>query len=147
MSDKTVMERLTIKEGDTVRFVNVPPGYEAVLGPLPPGAVVYKGGSRPADVILVFVASRQELEEQLPRLKEALADKGKLWVAYHKGTSSVKTDINRDTMRAYAQTLGLEAVAIISIDEDWSALRLKAVGCRVIGDCRLESADFGGNSG
>ena len=89
MSDKTVMERLTIKEGDTVRFVNVPPGYEAVLGPLPPGAVVYKGGAKPADVILVFVASRQDLEEQLPRLKEALADKGKLWVAYHKGTSSV----------------------------------------------------------
>ncbi len=128
MSDKTVVERLTIKEGDTVMFVNVPPGYEAVLGPLPSGAVVHKGGTWPVDIILVFVASRQELEEQLPKLKEALAAKSKLWVAYHKGTASVKTDINRDTMRAYAQTLGLEAVAIISIDEDWSALRLKAVG-------------------
>jgi hypothetical protein len=78
--------------------------------------------------ILAFVASRQELEAQLPRLKEALAAKGKLWVAYHKGTSRMKTDINRDTMRAYAQTLGLEAVAIISVNEDWSALRLKVVG-------------------
>lgn len=29
---------------------------------------------------------------------------------------------------AYAQTIGLQGVAMISIDDDWSALRLKAVG-------------------
>jgi hypothetical protein len=37
----------------------------------------------------------------------------------------MKGDINRDTITAYAETIGLEGVAIVSIDEDWSALRLK----------------------
>jgi hypothetical protein len=50
-----------------------------------------------------------------------------LWVTYHKGTSKVKTDINRDTINAYASTLGMQGVAIISIDDDWSALRLKLI--------------------
>jgi len=48
-------------------------------------------------------------------------------VAYHKGTSQIKTDINRDSINAYASTLGFQGVAMISINEDWSALRLKPV--------------------
>jgi hypothetical protein len=62
---------------------------------------------------------------QLPRLKGLMAPKGMLWVTYHKGTSKVKTDIHRDMINAYAHSIGLEGVAMISIDEDWSALRLK----------------------
>jgi hypothetical protein len=50
-----------------------------------------------------------------------------LWVTYHKGTSKVKTDINRDTINAYAHSIGWEGVAMISIDDDWSAMRLKRI--------------------
>jgi hypothetical protein len=60
-------------------------------------------------------------------LKSVLAPKGALWVTYHKGTSRVKTDINRDTINDYARSIGLEGIAMISIDEDWSALRLKLI--------------------
>jgi hypothetical protein len=75
----------------------------------------------------VFVNSRKDLEGQLPRLKPLLAPKGLLWVTYHKGTSKQKSDINRDSIAAYAGTIGLQAVAMIAVDEDWSALRLKVV--------------------
>ena len=81
----------------------------------------------PVDVIQLFVANRAELEAQLPGLKLLLAPKGMIWVTYHKGTSKVKTDINRDSINAYAHSIGLEGVAMISIDEDWSALRLKLI--------------------
>jgi len=79
----------------------------------------------PIDVIQVFVASRQEMEARLPGLKTLLAAKGALWVTYYKGTSKYKTDINRDSINADARHLGLQGVAIISVDDDWSALRLK----------------------
>ena len=55
----------------------------------------------------------------------ALAPNGMIWVAYHKGTSPVKTDINRDSIWAYARTIGMDAVAQVSINDDWSAVRLK----------------------
>lgn len=77
------------------------------------------------DLIQVFVDSRKDLEEQLSRVKPFLVPKGLLWVTYHKGTSKQKSDINRDSIAAYASTIGLQAVAMISVDEDWSALRLK----------------------
>ena len=39
----------------------------------------------------------------------------------------MKTDINRDTIWAYARGVGFDAVFLISIDDDWSAMRLKVV--------------------
>ncbi len=129
MPDKTVAQKLGIKPDRKVVFVNAPQGYDALLGALPDGVTVLPKAlaSRPADLIQVFVASRKELETQLPKLKKALAPGGALWVTYHKGTSQVKTDINRDSINAYANTIGMQGVAMISVDEDWAALRLKAV--------------------
>ncbi len=80
-----------------------------------------------ADLIQLFVTSRSELEKNLGKLKILLAPSGALWVTYPKGTSKAKSDINRDSIREYAQSIGLEAVAMISVDDTWSALRLKIV--------------------
>jgi hypothetical protein len=127
ISDTPIAKKLQIKPGRIVLLVNAPKGYATRLGKLPNDVKVLKSPSKPADVIQVFVASRRELEAQLPKLKAKLNAGGALWVTYYKGTAKVKTDINRDSVNAYAHTLGLEGVAIISIDDDWAALRLKAV--------------------
>ena len=49
------------------------------------------------------------------------------WIAYPKGTSTIKTDINRDTIRETAQEYGLKTVTAVSIDNTWSALRFRPV--------------------
>ena len=128
MPEKTVAQKLSIKPGNKLLVINPPMGYSMVMGELPAGACLQGEAGGPADAIQVFVDKRLELESQVPRLMKLLAPKGMLWVTYHKGTSKVKTDINRDTIAAYARTLGLQAVAMISIDDDWAALRLKQVG-------------------
>lgn len=125
MPDKSVAQKLLIKAGQTLLFVNAPRGYRTAIGVLPKGVAIVTTPTAPLDFIQVFVANRAELETHLPTLKTRLKPGGILWVTYHKGTSKVKTDINRDTINAYAHTLGLEGVAMISIDDDWSALRLK----------------------
>jgi hypothetical protein len=125
MPNKSIAQKLMIKAGQSVYFVNPPRGYPAAIGNLPKGTTLVKTPAAPIDFIQVFVANRTELEIHLPTLKTLLGPNSMLWVTYHKGTSPVKTDINRDTINAYAHTLGLEGVAMISIDDDWSALRLK----------------------
>ncbi len=125
MPDKTVAQKLLIKDTHKVLFVNPPKGYKTLLGELPKGATALGGKTQAADAILLFANNRNELETHLSALQSALAPKGMIWVAYHKGTSKVKTDINRDSIAAYAGNLGLTAVAMISMNEDWSALRLK----------------------
>ena len=98
--------------------------FPSVDPPIITVSTSYTGAS--ADVIQLFVDSRAELEDTLALAKAALSGpKGSLWVTYYKGTSKIKTDIHRDSINAYAHTLGLEGVAMVSIDDDWSALRLK----------------------
>ncbi len=50
-----------------------------------------------------------------------------IWPTYPKGTSKMKSDVNRDSIREYATGVGLETVALIAIDDDWSAMRCKVV--------------------
>ncbi len=126
MSDKSVARKLLIKTRHTVLLVNAPKDYKTTLGALPKGVKIETRLAPAADVIQVFVANRKELEAQLSNLKPLLSSKSILWVSYLKGTSKTKTDINRDSIHAYAKTLGLQGVSLISVDADWSAMRFKA---------------------
>ncbi len=127
MSEKSIAQKLSIKPGSKFLLVNAPSGYTTQMGELPEGVMLLRDSSSLVEGIQVFVANRVELEAHLPPLAKLLAPKGMLWVSYHKGTSKVKTDINRDTINAYANSLGLQGVAIISIDDDWASLRLKRI--------------------
>ena len=76
-SGTPLINKLGIKPGYRLAFVQAPDGYGEVLGPLPPGAT--QGEEQGTlDFIQVFVTSRAELEAQFPRLKEALATNGML---------------------------------------------------------------------
>jgi len=124
MSDKPIAQKMLIKSGHKVYLANEPAGYEAQLREGGTSfARVQDAGE--ADFLQLFVASRQELETQLPALKIKLRPDALLWVTYRKGSSKIKSDVNRDTLHAYARTLGLEGVTLVSIDDDWSAMRFK----------------------
>jgi hypothetical protein len=125
MPGKTIGEKLMLKPGQTFLLLKPPTGYERSLGALPKGVKLTTTTSGRVDAIQAFVSSMKELHDSLPGLAKVVNPAGMIWVTYPKGTSKIKTDINRDSIRTYAETLGLEAVAIFSVDSDWSALRLK----------------------
>lgn len=125
MSKKSVAQKLLINEEYSVLFINPPADLPELLGGLTSGVNALPTAEAPVDLILAFIANRAELDAALPALKLRMKPKGLLWVAYHKGTSKVKTDIHRDSINAYAATIGLIGVAMIAVNDDWAALRLK----------------------
>ncbi len=127
MAEKTIVQKLQIKPNRTVLFVNAPREYEAQIAPLPEGVFVMKKPAGHVDIIQLFVGSRADLERWVPELKKHVGPAGMLWVTYHKGSSEATGGVNRDVIREYAHTVGMQAVAQIAIDGDWSALRLKIV--------------------
>ncbi len=132
MPEKNAAQKLLIKPGQRLRFINPPVNHAILLGELPEQVSILDDTAGadaliPADVIVLFANGRTDLETLLPGLRTALNPDGKLWVAYHKGTSRIKTDINRDSINVYARTIGMQGVAMISLDDDWSALRLKMI--------------------
>jgi hypothetical protein len=125
MPEKTNAQKLLFKEGYKVWFIHPPKDNAELLGEFPPGVEVVSHPDTPVDLILAYIVDRKELEKHLAELKGMLKPKGLLWIAYYKGTAKTKTDINRDSIHAYGKTLGLEGVAIISLNEEWSAMRFK----------------------
>lgn len=124
-SAKTVAQKLWIKAGKKVAFHNPPNNHEQLLGELPGG--VDTSSHYPADILLAYIENRQQLEKHLTALRNRIIDDGALWIAYYKGASSVKTDINRDSIAKYALSNRLKPVAVISINKNWSGLRLKKI--------------------
>ncbi|MBC7454498.1 MAG: DUF3052 family protein [Massilia sp.] len=121
-SEKTIADKLFLQNARSMAVLNGA-AHPALVAQLP--AQLMDEGSAPVDVVLMFALNQKELDLYLPQAQQRLGDKGSLWIAYLKQTASKATDLNRDSVDAGAKELGITAVAIISIDGDWSALRLK----------------------
>lgn len=127
MSDKSVAQKLLIKDGYHVLLLNAPSVYAGTLQKDASHAFISTKPSGEADLIQLFVSSAAELKAQLPQAKSHLKEKGLMWLTYPKGSAKGGNDINRDSIREYALTIGLDTVAMIAVDEVWSAMRMKQV--------------------
>jgi hypothetical protein len=122
MSEKTIADKLFLKNARSMAVLNGA-AHPTLVDQLPRQLIDETQG--PADLVLMFALNQRELDQYLPSALEQLGEKGSLWIAYLKSTASKATDINRDTINATANERGATVVAIISVDGDWSALRLK----------------------
>jgi uncharacterized protein YgbK (DUF1537 family) len=124
MSEKTIADKMFLRTAKSMLILNgsVHPGMVAQMP-----SNLAKSEQEKVDVVLLFAMNRKELEQYFPIAKERMGDKGSLWVAYLKQTASKATDIHRDSISAYAKENGITGVAMISIDGDWSALRMKRI--------------------
>lgn len=85
------------------------------------------GKSRKNANTLVFINNNHEFIRFLQEDLSSVEPDSVLWFAYPKGTSRIKTDINRDTLRATGEEFGITTVAAISIDDTWSGLRFRPI--------------------
>lgn len=76
---------------------------------------------------LVFLNNAKEFRQFLDKQMKFVEPDSVLWFAYPKGTSKIKTDINRDTLRVQGEEYGITTVTAVSIDETWSALRFRPI--------------------
>jgi len=124
-SSKPLAKKLALKPGQRFLLLGAPSGYKDALGPLPEGVTVTTKAGDKADAVQAFATTKKQLKDALSRAKAALNPGGMIWLTYPKGTSKMRSDINRDSIREYTLGVGLETVALIAVDDDWSAIRCK----------------------
>jgi hypothetical protein len=121
--------KLLLKPGVSALVLNAPQGYLSQLEPLPEGASVVTAGQGQFAFVQLFIKDSGELASLGQQAFSAARPDGLLWLCYPKGTSKLKTDVNRDILnRRLAEEHGLEGVAMVSIDDTWSAMRFKPKG-------------------
>ncbi|MFP5393452.1 MAG: DUF3052 family protein [Gammaproteobacteria bacterium] len=99
--------------------------HPAVTAQMPQELIVADGEK--ADVVLMFAMNQDELEKYFPQALERMGEKGSLWIGFLKQTAAKATNITRDSIAAYVKERGATPVAIMSVDSDWSALRLRRI--------------------
>jgi hypothetical protein len=127
MAEKTLVQKLLIKPGMRGAVINAPAGFREQLGDLPEGAQLDTSLDGRYQFLLLFVESRATLTSWASKLLEAGQPGVLLWVAFPKKSGSIKADINRDAGWEPLQQAGWDAIASISIDDTWSALRFRPV--------------------
>jgi hypothetical protein len=116
--DKTLAEKLEFAPGDTV-FVETTPGWYTQFAD---DAGVELEPTLPATHAHIFCRSRSELaaflhENDLPHIEKSL------WVSWPKKTGSIGSDLDDQKIREAVLPTGWVDTKVISIDDDWSALK------------------------
>lgn len=73
---------------------------------------------------LIFVDSMKELIQSLPTFLEPNDDRLR-WIVYPKKSSSITSDLNRDIIWQQLVEVSYKPVAMISLNETWSAMRIR----------------------
>jgi hypothetical protein len=118
-------EKLGIRAGSRVRFVDAPADFGETLGTLPEDVVFSatdtSGG---LDLVLWFTRSAEALEHGFDAHAALLVPAGMLWIAWLKKASKVRTDLTEDVIRGIALAHGMVDVKVCAIDAVWSGLKL-----------------------
>jgi len=107
-------------------MLDPPEGFLSHAGELPADATISLEPTNTA-LLLAFLRGQQELNEKFLSLASLVSEGGIFWIAYPKLSSKLSKDLNRDLINLLAAQQGWTGVAMIALDEDWSALRLKRI--------------------
>lgn len=122
-SGRPLAQKLGIRKGDLLAFLNAPDSYDRLLGELPDEVIVARGAERNLNFIQLFATERASLERELPKLNARLKQDGMIWVSWPKGTSKLVTDLSDDVVREVGLKNGLVDVKVCALDDSWSALK------------------------
>lgn len=121
-------KKLLIKPGTSWLLYNAPHDHLAQLEPLPDDVTAYFEPQDGLDGIQMFVRNSDELNEALsvtgPLIKPATV----AWVCYPKKSSGIKSDLTMTGNWDMLTKHGLEVVAAASVNDTWTAVRMRPIG-------------------
>ena len=125
-----LFKKLNLKDQKEIVILSSPKSFNSEINNISEFTKVRKTikGITGIEFILVFVTKKNEISKILANTNKLFTDDVVLWFAYPKGSSkNYKCDFNRDNGWDALGELNFEGVRIVSVDEDWSALRFRKV--------------------
>ncbi|MDR3695896.1 YdeI/OmpD-associated family protein [Mucilaginibacter sp.] len=134
-----VSKKLHIKPNTNWLFYNAPANYLSVLEPLPEGVMPVFEPDGSFDGIQLFVKNSGELKNGLMVISPLLKADTIFWVTYPKKSSGIPSDLEMMGTWDEPAKYGLRTVSAASIDETWTAIRLKQEGLAKLSEFRNEA--------
>jgi hypothetical protein len=127
---KDLLVKLNYKGQNRIALINADEDFKTAISNELKGVIIDNeiDPRFPYGFIMLFVRNSSEVEQYSPMVLHNLLADGILWFCYPKKSSKkYKSNIDRDHGWQSLNNSGLHGVRMISIDEDWSALRFRNV--------------------
>jgi hypothetical protein len=122
--DLALIKKLKLNVDETALILNAPGEYLlSVKESLGTNLHTEVQGQYP--FVQAFMYSKEDVEKIAPTAVSVSSDHTMIWLCYPKKSSKVKTDITRDQGWEKLEKLGYVGIALVSIDDTWSAMRFR----------------------
>lgn len=122
MKDQLI-NKLDIRGGLSVKFINEPNYYSNILGQIPADVKIFKRLTQPVDWIHLFTKSRKELMVEFPALKKYVMPNGTLWISWPKKSSNLVTDLTKEIIREIGINNNFVNSDECEIDDNWNGMK------------------------
>ena len=124
----SLSQKLQLKLDQRLLLLNPPQGYATHLASELAGVPLLAESQEQMEAVLLFINNLAEVSRLAPEAIRLVLPDGLLWIAYPKGSSRIKTDVNRDILWQTLEPTGWRPVRQIALDEIWSAMRFRPAG-------------------
>ncbi len=125
---KKLLDKLNYKDQPRIALINADPVLLDLLSSGLEDVIIDNeiDPRCPYSFILIFVKNISEVDSVTPVIIHNLTADGVLWFCYPKKSSkNYKSDLNRDHGWNALNDAGFYGIRMVSIDDDWSALRFR----------------------
>lgn len=122
--------KLRLEPAHRVAVLNAPAGYVDTLKPAPEGLRTELEPPELFDAVQLFVSGVEELRALGPAAIRSVKPGGLLWIACPKGGTDLPATaqwMSRDVLGEITSETGYKPVALVKIDETWTALRFNRI--------------------
>ncbi|WP_061248026.1 YdeI/OmpD-associated family protein [Leptospira alstonii] len=117
-----LIKKMRLKEGNRLIVIGKENEYKSTP---PISGVIVTNEISEADGILLFADSTSSLKSSFSKILKTIGKETLLWIAYPKKSSGIKTDLDRDRGWEPLSQNGYDGIALISLNDTWSAVRFK----------------------
>lgn len=121
------LKKLQIRPNFTVKVVDPPENASAIFGEIPHDIYIQYNNPEVFNALITFSTSKKQLDLQIESNLSRINAKSIFWVFMPKKNSKIHSDL--DLMKTWKEleVFGLAPCASASINETWTALRLKLI--------------------
>lgn len=122
MDKVAIFKKLYLTDEKKALILNAPDNYKQILTDI---SYAEQAEGMDYNFVQLFAYSLEELQNLMKVATEVWESDTLLWACYPKGTAKVKSDIKRGSLVTAVEEFGVRPVTQISLDETWTAMRLR----------------------
>ncbi len=112
-----------IKPGFKISVLNRPNEYFGLFSDLPNDLEWIDDTSFKKDLIHYFSDSKDQLEQDIRKLRQEIEQRGAIWISWPKKISKMPTDLDGNVVREIGLRNGLVDIKVCAVSEIWSGLK------------------------